>query len=118
MPPVPVTAVLNEEALTRGIGDPDAMREQIGLLPELANQVHVDIRYLPWRVGAHPAMSAGGFTILDFVDPEDPDVVYAETHTGARYLELPAELDTYRRIFAGIYAISVPISEYRPCPTR
>ncbi|WP_373320489.1 Scr1 family TA system antitoxin-like transcriptional regulator [Virgisporangium aurantiacum] len=58
-------------------------------------------------------MAAGGFTILDFHDPDDPDIVYAETLTGARYGELPAELTEYRRIFTSTYALSVPISDYR-----
>lgn len=113
-PPLRLTAVLNENALTRPVGDPDIMREQIQLLCTLTNRVHIDIRYLPWRVGAHPAISAGGFTIMDFTNPDDPDIVYAETLTGARYCERPAELAEYRRIFASTYALSVPISDYRP----
>jgi hypothetical protein len=117
-PSMRVTAVLNESALTRHIGGPDVMREQIRLLTELADHVHIDIRYLPWPAGAHPAIHAGGFTILDFTDPDDPDVVYVPTHTGARYLELPAELAEYRRIFTGVYAMSVPISDYRPGRAR
>ncbi len=50
---------------------------------------------------------------LDFTDPDDPNAVYAETLTGARYCELPAELAEYRRIFTSTYALSVPISDYR-----
>jgi hypothetical protein len=117
-PPMRLTAVLNESALNRYVGGPDVMGEQIRLLRELADHVHVDIRYLPWRAGAHPAIHAGGFTILDFTDPDDPDVVYVRTHTGARYLELPTELAEYRRIFTSIYAMSVPISDYRPDHAR
>jgi len=30
---------------------------------------------------------AGAFRILDFDDPEDPDVVYLESHVGALYLQ-------------------------------
>lgn len=112
-PPMRLNAVLNENALTRPVGDPDVMREQIRHLSALTDRVHIDIRYLPWTAGAHPAMSAGGFTILEFTDPDDPDIVYAETLTGARYCELPAELDEYRRIFTDTYALSVPINDYR-----
>ena len=42
---------------------------------------------------------AGAFRILDFDDPEDPDVVYLESHVGALYLEEEHEVDEYRRIF-------------------
>jgi hypothetical protein len=50
---------------------------------------------------------------MDFDDPEDPDVVYLESHIGALYLEEPEEVQEYRRIFALIRAASVPIAEYR-----
>lgn len=113
-----LTAVLNEGALTRPVGGPDVMREQIRLLSKLTDLLHVDVRYLPWRAGAHPAMGAGGFTILDFAEAKDPAVVYVETHTGARYLELPTEVDEYRHVFTRIYAQSRPISEYRPTGRR
>ena len=39
------------------------------------------IRVLPFAVGAHAAM-AGAFRILDFDDPDDPDMVYLESHVG------------------------------------
>ena len=47
---------------------------------------------LPFSVGAHAAM-AGAFRILDFDDPDDPDVVYLESHVGALYLEEQHEVD-------------------------
>jgi hypothetical protein len=71
----------------------------------------VEIRVLPWSVGAHAAM-AGAFRIMDFEDPEDPDVVYLESHVGALYLEEPAEVREYRRIFALVCEASVPIATY------
>ena len=68
---------------------------------------------LPWSVGAHAAM-AGAFRILDFEDPDDPDVVYLEPHIGALYLEEPAEVDEYRRIFQMISKDAVPIEGWAP----
>jgi hypothetical protein len=56
-------------------------------------------------------MHIGRFTILDFAEAADPDVVYVETHTGARYLERPAELADYRGVFTRTYTQSRPISE-------
>jgi len=87
---------------------------QLGHLevPQVARQEHVEIRVLPWSAGAHAAM-AGAFRIMDFEDPEDPDVVYLESHVGAVYLEEPAEVREYRRIFAMICEVSVPIADYR-----
>ena len=78
----------------------------------LSQRNNIEIRVLPWSVGAHAAM-AGAFRILDFDDPEDPDVVYLESHVGALYLEEPAEVDEYRRIFDLIRKDAIPVQEYR-----
>jgi hypothetical protein len=72
---------------------------------------HVEIRVLPWSVGAHAAM-AGAFRILDFEDPEDPEIVYLESHVGALYLEEPQQVAEYRRIFDLISASSIPLADY------
>ncbi|MGK5677601.1 helix-turn-helix domain-containing protein [Actinoplanes sp. URMC 104] len=105
--------VVGEGALRRPVGGPDVMAAQIQHLRELSNREHVEIRWLPFSVGAHAAM-AGAFRILTFDDPEDPDVVYLEEHTGARYLEKEAELAEYRRIYDLIIDKSEPIKEYLP----
>ena len=67
---------------------------------------------LPFAVGAHAAM-AGAFRVLEFDDPEDPDVVYLESHVGALYLEEPAEVDEYRRIFDLVANAAIPVQDYR-----
>ena len=59
---------------------------------------------------------AGAFRILDFDDPDDPDVVYLEPHIGALYLEEPSEVEVYRRVFQLISKDSVPIEEWTPGP--
>ncbi len=110
-PPLRVTAILNAAALTRPVGGVDTMAEQRQRLQELNELGHVEIRVLPWEVGAHAAM-VSPFTILDFDDPDDPAVVYLESQTGARYLEKSEELAEYRRIFDSIETRSVPIEEF------
>jgi transcriptional regulator with XRE-family HTH domain len=107
-----LTTVLGEGALTRPVGGDRVLEAQIEHLRLLSQQANVDIRVLPWSVGAHAAM-AGAFRILDFDDPEDPDVVYLESHVGALYLEEPHEVGEYRRIFELISKASIPLDEYR-----
>lgn len=109
-PPPRMVAVLGENVLTRLVGGPEVMAAQIRHLRELDQRDHVEIQILPFDAGAHAAMT-GAFRILDFDDVEDPDLVYLETQVGARYLEKPAELDEYRRIFELIYKQAVPIGE-------
>lgn len=113
-PPLRVVAVLGAGVLARAVGGANAMAEQISRLHELNRRDHIDIRVLPWNVGAHPAMHIGAFTILDFHDDADPAVVYLESHTGARYLEKRDELVEYRRIFERIYNQTIPIEQHLP----
>jgi transcriptional regulator with XRE-family HTH domain len=107
-----LVTVLGEGVVTRQVGGPEVLAALVEDLCRVASQDHVEIRVLPWSAGAHAAM-AGAFRILDFEDPEDPDVVYLESHVGALYLEEPDEVQEYRRIFGLITAASVPIADFR-----
>jgi hypothetical protein len=107
-----LVTVLGEGALTRPVGGERVLKTQLDHLRRLTKQDNVDIRVLPWSVGAHAAM-AGAFRILDFDDPEDPDVVYLESQIGALYMEEPHEVAEYRRIFQLISKDAVPVEEYR-----
>ena len=110
-PPPQLLTVLGEGALTRPVGGEAVLAAQIEHLRTMTGKDNLQVRVLPWSVGAHAAM-AGAFRILDFDDPEDPDVVYLESHVGALYLEEPAEVDEYRRIFELISKDAVPIEDY------
>jgi transcriptional regulator with XRE-family HTH domain len=107
-----LVTVLGEGALTRPVGGEAVLDAQIEHLRQTARRDNVQIKVLPWSVGAHAAM-AGAFRIMDFDDPEDPDVVYLESHVGALYLEEPAEVDEYRRVFDLISKDAIPVEEYR-----
>jgi hypothetical protein len=104
-------AVLNEGVLKRQVGGAAVMAAQIEQLHKLSDKGVVDIRVLPFSVGAHAAM-LGAFRILDFDDRDDPDVVYLESHVGALYLEEQHEVDEYRRIFELVSQSAIPLKEY------
>jgi transcriptional regulator with XRE-family HTH domain len=106
-----LSIVLGETALIRPVGGAEVMKAQLEFLRTTVQAGHAEIRVLPLAVGAHAAM-AGAFRILDFDDPEDPDIVYLESHVGALYLEEPEEVSEYRRIFELIRADSVPVDEF------
>jgi len=110
-PPLRITAILGAAVLARPVGSKATMKEQVARQLELDELDHVDIRVMPWNAGGHAAMHIGGFAILDFPDPDDPAVVYLESHTGARYLEKPEELTEYRKIYDLIYKKTVPVEE-------
>jgi transcriptional regulator with XRE-family HTH domain len=107
-----MVTILGQGALTRPVGGEKVRKEQIDHLREMARRRNVDIRVLPWSAGVHAAMS-GPFRITEFDDPEDPDVVYLESHLGAVYLEESDEIAEYRRVFSLITEASVPIEEFQ-----
>jgi len=98
--------------VTRPVGGEAVLKAQIEHLCRVAQRDNVEVKVLPFAVGAHAAM-AGAFRILDFDDAEDPDVVYLESHVGALYLEEEAEVEEYRRIFGLISKDAIPVEEYR-----
>ncbi len=110
-PPLRVTAVLGAGVLARPVGGRQVMAEQVDRLRELNRRDHIDLRVLPFEVGAHAAM-VSPFTVFDFGDPDDPSVAYVETHMGSRYFEKSDELAVHRRIFDLVYRQSVPLEEY------
>jgi transcriptional regulator with XRE-family HTH domain len=103
--------ILGEGALKRRVGGQAVLDAQLEYLYKLVERSWIDIRVLPFAVGAHSAM-AGAFRILDFDDADDPDVVYLESHVGALYLEEDHEVAEYRRIFKLISEAAIPLKEY------
>ena len=90
---------------------------RLGRLRDLVNlldsrDVHVlGMTVLTFEGGAHAAM-LGDFAVLDFDNDDDPSVAYLETQVGARYLEHPAQINEYRRVYELIYKQAVPLKEY------
>jgi transcriptional regulator with XRE-family HTH domain len=90
--------VLSEAALHRCVGGKATMREQLEHLIEASRLPNVTVQVLAYASGAHPSLH-GGFTILGFPEPADPDVVYIEHRTGSLYLEEKEEVRKYTLMF-------------------
>ncbi|WBB78278.1 helix-turn-helix transcriptional regulator [Micromonospora sp. WMMD882] len=101
--PIDLWVVLDEAVVSRPVGGDEVMRAQLTRLAEVAELPNVTIQLLPFEVGAHAAMD-GSFTILDFPERGDPDVVYAENATGGLFLEKSDELRRFNYIFDQIRA--------------
>ena len=86
--------VLDEAVLLRQVGGPAVMAGQLAHIGQMAGQPNVTVQVLPFTAGAHPAM-LGSFTLMQFPDPGDKDVVYLEAETGALYLEKPHDVARY-----------------------
>ncbi|WP_017579046.1 helix-turn-helix domain-containing protein [Nocardiopsis valliformis] len=100
--PLRFNAVINESALYRAVGSAEVMRNQLAALLERAELPNVDLRVLPFEVGAHYG-SEGSFVIMQFPDVlpnvSFEDVVLVEYRAGALYLEKDHEVELFSQIF-------------------
>jgi transcriptional regulator with XRE-family HTH domain len=99
-------AVLDEAVLNRVVGGPEAMRDQLKKLVELASLPHVTLQVVPFSAGAHAGMEAP-FLILGFPEQADPDVVYVENSTSGVYLEQPEDVHRYTLMFDHLRAAAL-----------
>ncbi|WP_246039460.1 DUF5753 domain-containing protein [Glycomyces buryatensis] len=87
--PLPEVQLMMRETALLGTCD----QQQIDLLVERDRLPNVSIRYLPASDGPWPHLF-GPFTVLGF-EADDPDVVYSESISGARYEDRPVSVETH-----------------------
>jgi hypothetical protein len=96
--PLELVAIIDEAALTREIAGPEIMRGQLTHLVEAAALPTVTLHVLPRR-GFPPRALDGAFTMLDFPEPDEPELLYHEYMTGALHIEDEAEVREARLVF-------------------
>jgi hypothetical protein len=117
--PTRLMAVIDEAAIRRTLAlgvDADA-RAQLLHLREASRQRNISIRILPFEAGLH-AGSMGIFTVFQFSDDIDRDVVSVETHSGDRYLEEQSRVLEYLRLFDSVSHQALDNAESRRLLTR
>ncbi len=95
--PLILRAVLDEAVLSRTIGGPVVMREQIARLREAMTQPNITVRVLPFSAGAHPGMT-GSFIVLRFAE-KAMNMVYVELCGSAVYLDDESDIDVHEAVF-------------------
>jgi hypothetical protein len=86
-------------------------------LQEISSRKNVSIRILPFAVGLHPSVM-GNFTVFQFSDDIDRDVVSVEGHTGDRYLEEQSSVLAYLRRFDSISPLALNTTDSHDLLTR
>ena len=98
-PPLQLEVVLDESVLSRVVGSPVVMAEQLRELRIRSALPNVTVRVLPFAVGLHRA-HAGPFQILEFPADGGADVVYIEGPAGG--LESESDVDLYKDVLADV----------------
>jgi hypothetical protein len=84
-PPPPLWVLLDEHVLTREIGGPKVMHDQLAHLAEMARRPNITVQVIP-GLGAHPGL-LGAFAIAEVAGL--PAIVYLETAHDGQTLEDP-----------------------------
>ncbi|WP_406231444.1 helix-turn-helix domain-containing protein [Nocardia sp. NBC_01009] len=104
--PLELWVVLDEAAIRRMVGGPEVMNGQLMRLLEEIKKKNVILQILPFGAGAHPGM-AGSFTLLDFPNPADPELVYVEGIAGDELIEGHTEIRRFGVIFDQLRAMAL-----------
>jgi DNA-binding XRE family transcriptional regulator len=105
--PLTLAAIIDEAALRKPVGGQKVIHAQLLHLVEVSELATVTIQVIPNAVGSHEGME-GAFTILEFQEPEDPSLLYAEYPTGAVHVEKPEEVRDARLIFDRLRSVALP----------
>ncbi|WP_329022463.1 MULTISPECIES: helix-turn-helix domain-containing protein [Streptomyces] len=109
--PLTFACILDEAALRRVVGGRAVMKAQLERLLEVTEQRNnVDVRVLPFDVGAH-ASSDGPFQLLHF--SAGPPVVVIEGKTRSVYLEEAGDVDRYRSALDSLTEQTLPADQTR-----
>lgn len=103
-------AVVDEAALQRPLGGHQVMQRQLEHLLWAAAQPNITLQIAPFEIGGLAA-AGGPVTILRFVEPDLPDVVYLEQLTSSLYLEKREEVENYMMVMDRLCATSRPPSQ-------
>lgn len=106
--PPKLWAVIDENAVTRSFGSPEAKAEQLQRLIHTERLDHVNVQIMPLDVAPHPGLS-GSFVILDYED--DPSLVYREMRPSGSYEEGSEQLEERRTVFQHLSATALGPSE-------
>src|ERR1017187_2696498 len=101
--------VVEETALRRPVGSKEILRDQLRRLLSLTSTHNLTLQVIPAGPAAHAV--PGGFSILQFGEPDLPDVVYLEQQTNSLYLDRKSDVDSYLLAMEQLSAVSADPGE-------
>lgn len=97
--PMQLHALIDEAAIRRQVGGAEVARAQLAHLAQACAQPHISLRVVPFGAGAHPGM-LGPFVVMQFADPFDAPLVYADGLAGDAFLETEDDVARFGRTFS------------------
>jgi transcriptional regulator with XRE-family HTH domain len=97
-PAVDLWVIHDEAVIRRVVGGAAVMRRQLDHLLRAGQQTNITLQVLPFESGAHAGLR-GPFSIIEFPEPADPEVVYVESAGGIIYIEKDKEVRMYSDAF-------------------
>lgn len=101
-------SLIDQDVLTRKIGDRDVHRRQLEHLVESVMQLPVAIRAIPHSVAEHPTID-GSFIRLDIHGR--PPVIYYENHWFSAFLEDPADVADFNAMLGKLDKLALSTVE-------
>ncbi|MEU4403176.1 helix-turn-helix transcriptional regulator [Streptosporangium sp. NPDC023963] len=96
--PLELSVILGEGVVRQHVGTAQITADQFKHLIEVGRRPNVMLQILPYRAGAHPAMT-GSFTVVGFPASSDLDVIYLENMSSGLYLEDATDVRRYVSVF-------------------
>jgi transcriptional regulator with XRE-family HTH domain len=106
-PPLDLWVIHDEAVIRRTVGGPTVMRHQLAHLLVASGLPGVTLQVLPFDSGAH-AGHDGPFSIVEFHDRSDSEVVYVESAAGPIYLEKDRDVRASTEVFDRLRAAALP----------
>jgi transcriptional regulator with XRE-family HTH domain len=106
VPPLDLWVIHDEAVIRRTVGGPAVMRHQLAHLLVAAGLPGVTLQVLPFDTGAH-AGHDGPFSIVEFHDRADSEVVYVESTAGPIYLEKDRDIRASAEVFDRLRAAAL-----------
>ncbi len=104
-PPL-LEAIVDEGALLRPVGGKMVMDAQLRHLLKISELPNITVQVIPLVAGYHRG-TRGSLHILEFADPEDPNLASVETVAGQLIIDRPQELRTCTKIMEHLRAVAL-----------
>lgn len=108
--PLELVAIIDEAALYREVGGHDVMRAQLERLIEASALPQITLQVLPFGSGMHDAME-GAFIVLEFPEPEDPDLLYVVHVSGVLHVEKADDVRKAKLVHEQLRSLALPPDE-------